>query len=715
MTDRRDPDVEIERYELSELPRHRFALERRDFLRIFGTVGCGLLVVASVPGSAQESGRGGQASRPSADLSAWLHINDRGIVTAFTGKTEIGQNIRTSLTQTIADELAVPISAVTLVMADTALTPYDAGTFGSQTTPRMAPQLARAAATARELLVSEAAKKWGVEPASLSVRDGRVHGSRQGSIGYGELAGRLTGTVATPRVSSADTWVQRGKGVKKINGRDFVTGRHAYTTDLVRPGMLYGRVIRPAAYVGTLVSLNADAATAMPGVRVVRDGDFAGVLAPNERVLEKAAAAVRAEWRVPADQPNSDSIYEYFRTHPGGGGGRGGSPTITGNAAQARAGASKTFDASYRIPYIAHVPLEPRAAVAEWSDGKLTVWCGTQRPFGVRAQLAEAFRLPEDAVRVIVPDTGSAYGGKHTGEHAIEAARLAKAAGKPVKVVWTRAEEFSWGYLRPAGVIDVKAAVDAEGRLVSWEFDNWNSGASGIQTPYVVASQRIQFHSAQSPLRQGSYRGLAATANHYVREMHMDAIARALGIDPVDFRLRHLENPRLRAVLLAVAERVGWNAGGSGRYASAARPAGAPSLGIACGTEKGSYVATAAEVSKIPDGFKVDKLTVAFECGAVVNPDGLRNQVEGAIVQGLGGALFEAIRFRDGRLVNGSLAQYRVPRVRDVPAIEIIVLDRTDLPSAGAGETPIVCVAPAIGSAVRAFGTVDTALPVRLL
>ncbi len=420
---------------------------------------------------------------------------------------------------------------------------------------------------------------------------------------------------------------------------------------------------------------------------------------------------------MPQDQPTSDSIYDHLRKAPpaAASGGRGGSaPFTAGDVAAVRGKATKTFDATYRIPYIAHVPLEPRAAVAEWTDGKLTVWCGTQRPFGVRSELASAFRVPEERVRVIVPDTGSAYGGKHSGEHAIEAARLAKAAGKPVKVVWTRAEEFAWGYMRPAGVIDIKAAVDAGGRISAWEFDNWNSGGSAIRTPYDIPNQRIQFHPSASPLRQGSYRGLAATANHYAREMHMDAIARALGIDAVEFRLNHLKDERMRAVLQAAAERIGWAAAGGGRYGSATRAPGAPSLGIACGTEKGSYVATAAQLSATSAGFKVDKLVVVFECGAVVNPDGLKNQVEGAVVQGLGGALFEAIEFRDGALVNGTMESYRVPRFKDVPPIETVILDRKDLPSVGAGETPIVCVAPAIGSAARAFGTVDTAMPVAL-
>ena len=707
---------EVERYELAEEPRYRFELERRDFMRVFAALGGGLLVVASLPdAAAQETGRSGQANRASGDLSAWLHIDERGAVTAFTGKTEIGQNIRTSLAQAVADEMAVALSSVTLLMADTDLTPYDAGTFGSQTTPRMAPQLARAAATARELLLTEAATRWNVDRSTLRVQDGRVQGLSGRSLKYADLAGRLNGSVATANPSDSRTWVNRGKPVKKADGRSFVTGRHQYTPDLVRPGMLYGRVLRPDGYVGTLTSLDASAATSMSGVRLVRDGDFAGVVAPNERVLKRAVAAVRAEWRVPTDHPSSDTIYDHLK-RGGGPEGRGGSAPFTkGDAVQGRLGAAKTFDATYRIPYIAHVPLEPRAAVAEWVEGKLTVWCGTQRPFGVRSDLASAFRISEDRVRVIVPDTGSAYGGKHSAEHAIEAARLAQSAGKPVKVVWTRAEEFSWGYLRPAGVIEIKAAVDAGGQLIAWEFDNWNSGGSAIRTPYDIAHQRIQFHPSASPLRQGSYRGLAATANHYAREMHMDTIARALAVDAVEFRLRHLSDERVRAVLTAAAEAIGWNAAGRGRYGAGERAADAPSLGIACGTEKGSYVGTAAQVSKTADGFHVDRLVVAFECGAVVNPDGLRNQVEGAAVQGLGGALFEAIQFRDGALTNGTMETYRVPRFKDVPRIDVVILDRKDLPSAGAGETPIVCVAPAIGSAARAFGPVDTALPIAFL
>jgi isoquinoline 1-oxidoreductase len=704
--DTHESEVEVERYELSAPPPYRFDIERRAFMQIFAAMGGGLLVVASLPrASAQESGRGQNRSAPR-EIEGWLHIDEKGHVTGYTGKTEIGQNIRTSLAQAIADELRVPITSVSMVMADTDLVPYDAGTFGSQSTPRMAPQLARAAAAAREMLVDRAAALWQAERGTLSAKDGQIVGTGRRSVTYGQLTKgqKLTGAIsAETAVAPPAQWMLRGTAPRKVNGRDFVTGAHLFTPDLVRPRMQYGRVLRPEGYAGTLVSADDSRAKAMPGVTIVRDAEFLGVVAPSERLAQRAASAVRAEWRVPSGHPSSATIYEHLKKTGQAGGGRN-APTVAGDPTRALASAPRKFEASYRIPYIAHVPLEPRAAVAEWTDGKLTVWCGTQRPFGVRSQLAETFRVPEDRVRVIVPDTGSAYGGKHSGEHAIEAARLARAAGTPVKVVWTRAEEFSFGYARPAGVIDVKAGVDGDGRLIAWEFDNWNSGGSGIRTPYEVSNQRVQFHASESPIKQGSYRGLAATANHYVREMHMDEIARGLGVDAVEFRLKHLKDERMRAVLTEVSRKIGWP-----------RPsANGRALGIACGTEKGSFVATAAEVSKTPDGFTVDRLVVVFECGAIVNPDGLRNQVEGAVVQGLGGALFEALEFENAHLTNGTMAQYRVPRFRDVPPIEVVLLDRRDLPSAGAGETPIVCVAPAIGSAVRAFGRVDTALPIKL-
>jgi nicotinate dehydrogenase subunit B len=319
--------------------------------------------------------------------------------------------------------------------------------------------------------------------------------------------------------------------------------------------------------------------------------------------------------------------------------------------------------------------------------------------------LAEAFGIPEKSVRVIVPDTGSGYGGKHTGEVAIEAARLAKFVQKPVKVIWTREEEFTWAYFRPAGLIEIRSGVSADGTLTAWEFHNYNSGGSGIESPYDVANRKIEFHPTQYPLRQGSYRGLAATANHFARESHMDDLAAAVGLDPLEFRLKNLKDARLRAVLQAAAAKFGWDKSKSDSTHG---------FGLACGIEKGGYVASCAQISIAqPVGkVKIERVVTAFECGAVVNPDHLKNQIEGSVVMGIGGALFEAIEFENGRVLNPHLAKYRVPRFSDTPIVETILLDRKDLPSAGAGETPIVGLAPAVGNAIfHATGLRLRALP----
>ena len=365
----------------------------------------------------------------------------------------------------------------------------------------------------------------------------------------------------------------------------------------------------------------------------------------------------------------------------------------TGAVDQALASAEHRLQQTYTVSYIAHVPLEPRAALATWDGDNLTVWTGTQRPFGVRGQLAEAFRIPEDRVRVLMPDTGSGYGGKHTGETAIEAARLARAAKRPVKVVWTREEEFTWAYFRPAGVIDVVSGARSDGTITAWEFHNYNSGSAGIRTYYEIPNQRIAFHATQSPLRQGSYRALAATANHFARESHMDELAHALKMDPLEFRLKNLKDERLRAVFEAAAKKFGW-----GKH----KTAPGRGFGMGGGYEKLGNIATFAEVTvdRKSGDVKVVRVVSAFECGAVVNPDNLRNQIEGANVQGLGGALFEAIEFEDGKIINGRLSDYRVPRFSDIPILDTVLLDRKDLPSAGAGECPMVGLAPAIANAI---------------
>ena len=708
--------LETERYELFSGPQYRFEVERRDLFKLLGG-GLLFLLVFDGEAIAQESGRtqGFRGDARPAELEAWLHIGEDGGVTIFTGKVEVGQNARTALTQAVAEQLHAPVNSIRLVMGDTDRTPYDMGTFGSRTTPTMAPQLKKVGATARETLIDLAAEKWKVDRATISIVDGKVTSASGQSCGFGELTHgqKLMKTVNGATVTPAEKWTIAGTSVPKVNGRDVVTGSHRYTTDITRPGMLLGRVVRPSAFNAKLASLDLKAAEAIPELMIVHDGDFVGVIAPDELTLSNAIGAIQAEWKA-EPQPSDKELFAYLKSHTARSSEGFGRPAAEhGSIEQGLQSADHKLDATYTVAYIAHTPLEPRAAVAEWNNGKLTVWTGTQRPFGVRGELAEAFKIPEQQVRVIMPDTGAGYGGKHTGEAAIEAAQLAKAANKPVKVIWTREEEFTWAYFRPAGVIDIRSGATKDGLITAWEFHNYNSGPSGIETPYDIANRKIEFHPAESPLRQGSYRGLAATANHFARESHMDEIAAALGMDPLEFRLKNLKDERLGAVLQAAADKFGWSktrkmAGGFGTKLARR------GFGLACGVEKGGYVATCAEISVVQPGnkVKIERAVTAFECGAIVNPEHLKNQVEGAVVQGIGGALFEAIQFENGRILNPHMAQYRLPRCSDLPALETILIDRKDLASAGAGETPIVGLAPAVGNAIyQATGIRIRALP----
>jgi len=709
MIDKQDiiNELELDRFELFEKPHYSFAFDRRDFLKGFGL---GIVFIVPITRAlAQqrgESGRGAFNQSLPNDVGAWIHIDEDGRITVFTGKVEVGQNTRTTLTQSVADELHVPLSSVRIVMGDTDVVPFDMGTFGSRSTPTMAPQLRKAAAAAREMLIAMAADQLKVAPADLRILDARfVNHDKSKTLTLAEVAKGRKLVKVIPEditITQPKDWMIAGTSVTKVDAKAFVTGAHQYTTDIQREGMLFGKVLRPSAFNATLVSADTKAAEAMAGVKVVTDGNFIGVASSDQQTATKAANAIVANWKA-APQPANAELFDLLRKPSNerrGGEGGGGGSRPQGSIAAGMAAADKKLEQTYTVAYIAHAPLEPRAAVAEWSGDKVTVWTGTQRPFGVRGELADAFHIPEANVRVIVPDTGSGYGGKHTGECAIEAARLAKATGKPVKLVWTREEEFTWAYFRPAGVIDVKSGVKNDGTITAWEFHNYNSGPSGLPINYEIPNTDIRYHAADSPLRQGSYRGLAATANHFARESHIDELAQAVNVDALEFRLKNTKDERLRGVLTAAANKFGW-----GRT----KPAANHGFGISCGFEKGGYVATCVEISlESPTGkedpknkrIRIVRVVEAFDCGAVVNPMQLKNQIEGSIVQAIGGALFESIEFKDGKILNPKFSSYRVPRFSDLPLIETVLVDRRDIPSAGAGETPIVGLAPAVANAV---------------
>ncbi|MGC1451839.1 MAG: molybdopterin cofactor-binding domain-containing protein, partial [Candidatus Sulfotelmatobacter sp.] len=625
--------LEPERYELMGAAPYHFDLDRREFFKFLGA---GVLVVSvlkpAVAGQESGGARQGRGDALPKEIDAWLHIGENGRVTVYTGKAEMGQNIRTSLSQAVAEELHVPISNIEIVMGDTQLTPFDMGTFGSRTTPTMNLQLRKVAAAAREMLIGVAAAQWRTDRQHLVAADGRVTDPQsKRALEYAALTKgqQLTQSVSaeTPLIP-ATNWKVAGQSALKVDGRDFVTGKHRYPSDQKLPDMLFGKILRPPSFGATLLTVDAQKAEQM-GATVVHDGNFIGVSAASTDLAAAAVAAIHAEWKS-EPQPSNKELFDYLRKNtvegkdPTGDGDR----YDVGAVDQALGSADHRLQQTYTVAYIAHVPLEPRAALAKWDGDNLTVWTGTQRPFGVRGQLAEAFRIPEDRVRVLMPDTGSGYGGKHTGEAAIEAARLARAAKRPVKVVWTREEEFTWAYFRPAGVIDVTSGVRSDGTITAWEFHNYNSGSAGIRTYYAISNQRIVFHASNSPLRQGSYRALAATANHFARESHMDELAHAVKMDPLEFRIKNLKDERLRAVFEAAAKQFGW-----GKDKTAGQ-----GFGMGGGYEKLGNIATFAEVKvdRKSGDVKIVRVVSAFECGAIVNPDGLRNQIEGSNVQGLG-------------------------------------------------------------------------------
>ncbi len=461
-----------------DAPRLSDAPARPDRRRFLETLGGGIVVLLSLgdDAAAQESGRTGGHRNAEENLpeniGAWLHIAPDGTITVFTGKAEMGQNIRTSLTQAVADELRCDPTSVRLVMADTALTPFDRGTFGSRTTPTMAPVLRKAAAKTRELLVDAAAEKWGVDGNSIKLAGATVTNGAGKSLSLGELARSvdLVKTVyADAQATPASNWSVAGKPLTKLNARDMVTGRHRYSADVKSKNLVCGRVLRQPSFGATLVSVNTDAAARMSGVTVVRDKDFVGITAPDEHSAQKAIDSIRAEWKQ-NPQISTPELFSYLKANPESPALAGEGETQGSSLEEALEAAHKKLKATYTVSYIAHVPLEPRAAMAEWKGGKLTVWTGSQRPFGVRSELAQAFGIPEEQVRVIVPDTGSAYGGKHTGECAIEAARLAKQAGKPVQTFVDSRGRIHVGLFSAGG-------RDRDRR---WHRQRWNHQCLGV-------------------------------------------------------------------------------------------------------------------------------------------------------------------------------------------------------------------------------------------
>ncbi len=602
--------------------------KRRDFLRLLGT---GALLAVTVQGAA-------------APIRVRLAADGR--YEAFTGKIEMGQGSRTLLLQALAEELRVGVASIRLTMADTDVVPDDGGTWASLTTPETVPSVRQAAAA---------------------------------------VAGRA--------VTEPGAWKVLGTSVKPMHGRDVVTGALKYCSDARIAGMRHGSIVRPDGYRASLVDFDDSDARKIPGVRVVRDGDLLGVVADDARTAARAAGLIRAHWKVDA-LPAMGKMIEQFRAggvapveaknvrYP---------PLIRrGDVEAGLSSSARRLTASYTMQPIAHAALEPRAAIAQWKDGALTVNCGKQAPFLVRAELAKSFGIEESKVRIVVNMPGGAFGGKQRGECELEAARLARAVDGPVRLAWTREEEFWVAYSRPAALIEIESGVDSAGRVVAWRFRNYNAGAPGLVPPYDFADMSNEFWRAESPLRQGSYRALAATGNNFARESHMDEWAHALGRDPLEFRLAHISDARLREVLETGAKLFGWGKRKAGKGIG---------FGVACNLEKGARLAMFVETE---GAATLRRIVVVGDFGAALNPDNLKNQLQGGVVQGIGGALWERLVFDSRSQVTRKFSQYRVPRFGDVPEMRVELIDRRDVAACGAGESPITLPAPAIANALFA-------------
>ncbi|HTQ38650.1 MAG TPA: molybdopterin cofactor-binding domain-containing protein [Pirellulales bacterium] len=711
-----------------------FGINRR---RVLQTLGAGLLIAVTEPLWAQENeedalrreatqrkagGKGGGRGGAPAKVSARLHIGNEGTVTLLTGKVECGQGSRTEFAEAAAEELRLPVSAITLIMADTALVPNDGLTAGSGSTPNTVPAIRRACAAARQMLVDAACKELGVDNSAVELRDGKViHTATKREFAYADLASSESTAKAFSEnlpdhvdFTPVKNWKVMGVPTPRPNRQELVTGEHQYPSDIRRPGMMYGKVLRPPTFGlqskgAKLISVDVSPAQAMEGVVVVKDGDFVGVAAPTTYQATQAIEAIAptAQWEHPS-HPDSDQLFEHLEKTA-----RGGVPENPN--ADVVAAAAKTVKQDYHVAYIQHSPMEPRSQVAEWEDDKLRVWTASQNPFGVRGELALAFHIPQEGVRVIVPDFGGGFGGKHSGESAIEAARLAKQAGKPVLLHWTRAEEFTWAYFRAAALVKTEASLDADGNITSWYFVNINPPErSAVDPPYRVGKKFAQMQAAAAPLRHGSYRALSATGNTFARESFMDELADAAGKDPLEFRLAHLGDPRLREVLQTAAQRFNWTD-------SRSKKAENVGVGLACGSDKNSVVAACAEVEVDPKSgeISVRRVCEVFEAGAIINPENLRTQVMGGVIMGIGAALREEMKFAGGKMLNAAFSKYLVPRFDDVPELDIHLLnkpfDRPEAPSAGAGETPIIAIAPAIANAVfHATGQRIRQMPIKL-
>jgi nicotinate dehydrogenase subunit B len=705
---------------------------RREF-----TAGLGAIVVAfsldaklargqeRLPGSLQNNRR----------LDAWLRINPDGGATIFTGKVELGQGILTALAQIAAEELDLPLSRIEMISGDTGQTPNEGHTAGSLSVENSGTALRMAVAEVRAILIDLAAKRLAAPADQLTVADGAIAAPDDRKVGYGELVQTLDlKREATAKVAPkpASTYRVVGRSVRRLDIPAKVTGGAAYIQDIRLPGMLHGRVVRPPRYGAKLENLDETAAKAIPGVvAVVRDGSFVGVVAEREEQAIKARAALSAaaRWSGGTDLPDMDKTYEHLLSLPA-------IDTVASEKqASPRPSGARVVEATYRKPYLAHASMGPSCALAEFRDGKFTVWSHTQGVFPLRLDLAKSLHVEPAAIRCIFAEGAGCYGRNGQDDVALDAALLARAVpGRPVRVQWMRDDEFAWEPYGSAMVMKAQGAV-ADGKIVDWQYELW-SGPHGIRPgapdgsnlfaswslaqsqkrpvarniplpaggsdrnaipAYDLPNQRIVNHFIPDmPIWVSSLRTLGGYANVFAVECFMDELAAAAGIDPIAFRLAHLSDPRARAVIEAVARKSGWKQGETG---DGARGRG---IGFARYKNLASYVAVVAEV-EVDRGsgtVRVPRVTAAVDAGLIINPDGLANQIEGGIVQSVSWTLKEEVRFDRSGIRSRDWASYPILTMPEAPSVEVELINRLNERPLGTGEAS---QGPAAAAVVNAF------------
>ncbi len=677
------------------------ASSRRQFLQrlgggIFIFVSLDLLVAQDARGRGG-FGRGG--GLPS-DFNAFLRIGEDGKVTGFTGKIEMGQGPITSLPQMLAEELEVPVDSVSMVMGDTSLCPWDMGTFGSMTTRNFGPSLRAAAAEARGVLMELAAESLNVPAAQLVAKDGTIS-DRQNSqrrVTYGQLAkGKIIERhlQTRPPLKNASEFKAMGKPLVHRDAVEKVTGKAKYAGDYRLPGMLYARLLRPPAHGAKLKTVDTAPAKSIPGIQVVQEGDLVAVLHEHPDAAEAALAKIKAEFDVPEAKVDDKNIFDHLLQtgtglRPLGQGGQG------GNLEEGKGLATKKFEKTYLNPYVAHAAMETHTALASIEGEKATVWTSTQNPFTCQQEIASALSLPTPNVRIITPYVGGGFGGKTQNSQAVEAARLAKIVGKPVQVCRTRAEEFFYDTFRPAAFVKIDSGIDDNGKIVYWDYAVGFAGERGAAHFYALPNHRTSSGGPASshPFATGAWRAPGNNTNTVARESHIELMAAAAGIDPIEFRLKNLTDARMIRVLKAAAEKFGWT------------PAKSPSkrgYGVACGTDAGTYVAGIAEVAVDPKtaAVQVKRVVCAQDMGTVVNPEGAQIQMEGCITMGLGYALTEEVHFQGGKVLEANFDTYELPKFSWLPRIETVLVENNELAPQGGGEPAIILMGALVANAVH--------------